>query len=47
MDNETFQKVWQLAAERDDGNVSVESFRNVLDDIQGQTMADMAWIYPQ
>lgn len=42
MDNETFQKIWQLAAEKGDGNVSVESFRNVLDDIQGQRLADMA-----
>ncbi|XP_071822660.1 EF-hand domain-containing family member B-like [Apostichopus japonicus] len=42
MDNETFQKIWQLAAENGDGNVSVESFRNVLDDIQGQRLADMA-----
>ncbi|KAJ8019884.1 EF-hand domain-containing family member B [Holothuria leucospilota] len=42
MDNDTFQKIWQLAAERGGGHVSVESFRNVLDEAQGERLADLA-----
>ncbi|XP_071791853.1 EF-hand domain-containing family member B-like [Asterias amurensis] len=35
MDNDTFQKLWNVASTRsDNGQVSVESFRSVLDEVQ-------------
>ncbi|XP_038047870.1 EF-hand domain-containing family member B-like [Patiria miniata] len=35
MDNDTFQKLWEIATSRSDkGQVSVESFRSVLDEVQ-------------
>ncbi|XP_071502668.1 EF-hand domain-containing family member B-like [Diadema antillarum] len=43
MDQDTFQKLWSLAASRSDrGQVSVESFRNVLDEVQAMQLADEA-----
>ncbi|XP_077997743.1 EF-hand domain-containing family member B-like [Glandiceps talaboti] len=43
MDHETFQKLWEIAVSRNDkGQVSVESFRSVLDDVQAQNLAETA-----
>ena len=43
IDNDSFQKLWTLAASRSNGQVSVESFRNVLDEVQAQKIAESAW----
>ena len=44
MDNDSFQQMWNLAASKsDNGQVSVESFRNVLDEVQTQKIAESAW----
>ena len=43
MDNDSFQQMWNLAASKsDNGQVSVESFRNVLDEVQTQKIAESA-----
>lgn len=42
IDNDSFQKLWTLAASRSNGQVSVESFRNVLDEVQAQKIAESA-----
>ncbi|XP_783931.2 EF-hand domain-containing family member B [Strongylocentrotus purpuratus] len=43
MDPETFHKLWSVATSRSDqGQVSVESFRNVLDEVQALQLADEA-----
>ncbi|XP_022098378.1 EF-hand domain-containing family member B-like isoform X2 [Acanthaster planci] len=41
MDNDTFQKLWEVASSRaDNGQVSVESFRSVLDEVQAIQCAE-------
>lgn len=43
MDPDTFHKLWSVATSRSDqGQVSVESFRNVLDEVQALQLADEA-----
>lgn len=43
MDSDTFQKMWEVASTRSDGGqVSVESFKNVLDEVQAMQLADQS-----